>query len=78
MDGASNKSYVWRSSRRYIPLFLTKKREDDILSNALWTQYTILVVSIAIPLLGLGSIDTFFKMLTDLSSLAVVITCSYI
>lgn len=26
----------------------------------------------------LGSIDTFFKMLTDLSYLAVVITCSYI
>lgn len=55
------------------PLFLTKKREDGILANALWTQCAVLVVLIAIPLLGLGSIDAFFKMLTDLSSLAVVI-----
>lgn len=55
------------------PSFLTKKRADGTLSNALWTQCAILVVLIAVPLLGLNSIDDFFKLLTDLSSLTVVI-----
>lgn len=55
------------------PKFLTEKRKDGTLVNALWTQCVILVVLIAIPLLGLNSIDAFFKLLTDLSSLTVVI-----
>lgn len=55
------------------PKFLTVKREDGTLVNALWTQCLILVVLIAIPLFGLNSIDNFFKLLTDLSALTVVI-----
>ena len=55
------------------PKFLTKKREDGTLVNALWTQCAILVVLIAIPIFGLDSIDNFFKLLTDLSALTVVI-----
>ncbi|WP_434799170.1 amino acid permease [Terrisporobacter vanillatitrophus] len=55
------------------PEFLVKKREDGTLVNALWTQCAILVVLIAIPLFGLKSIDAFFKLLTDLSALTVVI-----
>ena len=55
------------------PSFLTKKRKDGTLVNALWTQCAILVVLISIPLLGIGSINDFFKLLTDLSSLAVVV-----
>ncbi|WP_024613718.1 amino acid permease [Clostridium sp. Ade.TY] len=55
------------------PEFLTKKRKDGTLVNALWTQCAILVVLIAIPLVGIGSVNDFFKLLTDLSSLAVVV-----
>ncbi|MGG5461390.1 amino acid permease [Clostridium sp. B9] len=55
------------------PSYLTKKRKDGTLVNALWTQCAILVVLISIPLLGIGSVNDFFKLLTDLSSLAVVI-----
>lgn len=55
------------------PKFLTVKREDGTLVNALWTQCLILVVLTAIPLFGLNSIDNFFKLLTDLSALTVVI-----
>lgn len=55
------------------PKFLTVKREDGTLVNALWTQCLILVVLIAIPLFGLNSIDNFFKLLADLSALTVVI-----
>ncbi|WP_040193811.1 amino acid permease [Clostridium culturomicium] len=55
------------------PKFLTVKREDGTLVNALWTQCLILVVLTAIPLFGLNSIDNFFELLTDLSALTVVI-----
>ena len=55
------------------PKFLLKKREDGTLVNALWTQCVILVALMAIPLLGIGSVDDLFKLLTDMSSLAVVI-----
>lgn len=55
------------------PKFLTVKREDGTLVNALWTQCLILVALTAIPLFGLNSIDNFFKLLTDLSALTVVI-----
>lgn len=55
------------------PKFLTKKRKDGTLVNALWTQCAILVFLMIIPLLGIGSVDDFFKLLTDMSSLAVII-----
>lgn len=55
------------------PSILTKKREDGTLVNALWTQCIMLVILISIPLFGIGSVNDFFKLLTDLSSLAVVI-----
>ncbi len=55
------------------PSILTKKREDGTLVNALWTQCIILVILISIPLFGIGSVNDFFKLLTDLSSLAVVV-----
>lgn len=55
------------------PKFLLKKREDGTLVNALWTQCAILVFLMVIPLLGIGSVDDFFKLLTDMSSLAVIV-----
>lgn len=55
------------------PRFLTVKREDGTLVNALWTQCIVLVFLIAIPIFGMDSIDNFFKLLADLSALTVVI-----
>jgi amino acid transporter len=55
------------------PEFLTRTDTRGNLTNALWTQAGIVVVLIAIPLVGLNSIDSFFRLLTDLSSLSLVI-----
>ncbi len=55
------------------PRFLTQKNNSDMLTNALWTQCAIVVVLIAVPLSGLNSIDAFFRLITDLSSLSLVI-----
>ena len=55
------------------PKFLTKKDNEGSLTNALWTQCLVVVILIAIPLLGLESIDKFFRLITDLSSLSLVI-----
>lgn len=55
------------------PKFLTKQREDGTMVNALWTQCGILLVLIVVPLVGLHSIDSFFKLLQNLSSLSLVI-----
>ncbi len=55
------------------PKFLTKKREDGTLVNALWVQCGILSVLIVVPLIGLNSIDAFFNMLTTLSGLCLAI-----
>ena len=55
------------------PKFLTKKAEDGTLKNALWTQCGIVLVLIIVPLVGIGSIDSFFKLLTDLSALSLII-----
>lgn len=55
------------------PTFLTKKKEDGTLTNALWTQCVVVLVLITVPLVGLNSIDSFFKLLFDLSSLALVV-----
>jgi len=55
------------------PEFLTRTDKQGNFANALWTQAGIVVVLIAIPLVGLNSIDSFFRLLTDLSSLSLVI-----
>lgn len=55
------------------PRFLTKKEEDGTLKNALWTQCGVVLVLITVPLVGLNSIDAFFKLLTNLSSLSLII-----
>lgn len=55
------------------PIFLTKKNEEGILTNALWIQCALVIIMIAVPLLGLKSIDGFFRLLTDLSSLSLVV-----
>lgn len=55
------------------PGFLTEKREDGTLVNALWIQCGILLVLIVVPLVGLHSIDKFFNLLTTLSSLSLAI-----
>ncbi|MCF7823886.1 MAG: amino acid permease [Candidatus Marinimicrobia bacterium] len=58
---------------RTFPKFLTSRDENDSFSNALWTQSGVVIILIIIPLLGLASIDGFFRLLTDLSSLSLVI-----
>ena len=55
------------------PKFLTKKREDGTLVNALWVQCVILLVLIIVPLAGLNNIDKFFNLLTTLSALSLAI-----
>ncbi|MCB2290884.1 amino acid permease [Clostridium sp. CS001] len=55
------------------PEFLTKKSEDGTLKNALWTQCVIVIVLVVVPLVGLNSIDAFFKLLTDLSALSLIL-----
>ncbi|MCJ7691100.1 MAG: amino acid permease, partial [Clostridiaceae bacterium] len=55
------------------PKFLTKKRKDGTLVNALWFQCGVLLVLIIVPLAGLDSIDEFFNLLTTLSALSLAI-----
>jgi amino acid transporter len=55
------------------PKFLTRQREDGTMVNALWTQCAVLIVLIVIPLVGLNSIDSFFTLLQNLSSLSLAI-----
>lgn len=55
------------------PKFITKKREDGTMVNALWIQCAVLIVLIAVPLVGLKGINDFFVLLTNLSSLSLVI-----
>lgn len=55
------------------PKFLTIRDESDSFFNALWTQAGVVSILIAIPLLGLSSIDAFFRLLTDLSALSLAI-----
>ena len=55
------------------PEFLRRTDKQGNFLNALWVQAGIVVVLIAIPLIGLNSIDSFFRLLTDLSSLSLVI-----
>ncbi|WP_320047676.1 amino acid permease [uncultured Ilyobacter sp.] len=55
------------------PKLLTKTDEKGSLINALWIQALVVIILIAIPLLGLESIDGFFKLITDLSALSLVL-----
>jgi amino acid transporter len=55
------------------PEFLTRTDAQGNFTNALWTQAGVVVVLIAIPLIGLNSIDTFFRLVTDLSALSLII-----
>lgn len=55
------------------PRFLTAKSEDGTLKNALWVQCAIVIILILVPLLGIESIDAFFKLLYDLSALSLVV-----
>lgn len=54
------------------PKVLTKQEEDGTLKNALWIQCAVVVVLIIVPLFGMGGLDAFFNMLTDLSALSSV------
>ena len=55
------------------PEFLTRVNSQGNFTNALWTQAGIVIVLIAIPLIGIESIDSFFRLATNLSSLSLVI-----
>jgi len=55
------------------PEILTRKNTDGGLSHALWIQAGVVIVLIAIPLIGLESIDAFFRLITDLTALSLVI-----
>lgn len=54
------------------PKTLTKKEKDGTMKNALWIQCGIVILLIIVPLFGLGGIDSFFNLLTDLSALSSV------
>lgn len=55
------------------PKFLTKKNEEGTLKNALWTQCIVVIIMIVVPVIGLNSIESFFELLTNLSSLSLVL-----
>lgn len=55
------------------PRFLTRTDKQGNFSNALWTQAGIVIVLIAIPMIGLDSIDSFFRLVTNLTTLSGVI-----
>lgn len=54
------------------PKVLTKQEEDGTLKNALWIQCAVVIILIIVPLFGMGGINDFFVMLTDLSALSSV------
>lgn len=58
---------------RTFPKFLTQADGKGSLTNALWAQCAVVVLLIAVPMLGIGSVEDFFRLLTDLSSLSVVV-----
>ena len=59
--------------RGTFPEYLTRKDADGGLTHALWIQAGVVIVLIAIPLIGLESIDSFFRLVTDLTALSLVI-----
>ena len=54
------------------PKIFTKQEPDGTLKNALWIQCAVVLVLIAIPLLGMDSLDSFFNTVVNLSALSVV------
>jgi amino acid transporter len=55
------------------PRFLTKKDGNGTLKNALWTQCLVLIVLIAVPLIGLSGVESFFVLVTNMTALSLVI-----
>jgi len=55
------------------PEILTQKNAEGGLTHALWIQAGVVIILIAIPLIGLKSIDSFFRLITDLTALSLVI-----
>lgn len=55
------------------PDFLVKKDRKGNLANALWVQCLIVCVLIAVPALGLNSLNSFFELVTNMSSLSLMI-----
>ena len=55
------------------PSFLTKKNEAGTLKNALWVQCGVLIVLIAVPLVGLSGVESFFVLVTNMTALSLVI-----
>jgi amino acid transporter len=55
------------------PRFLTSKDKNGTLKSALWTQALVLLVLIAIPLIGIGGVESFFVLVTDMTALSLVI-----
>lgn len=55
------------------PKTLTKKSEDGTLKNALWIQCIIVIIMIILPSLGSESIDKYFTLITNLSSLSLIL-----
>ena len=55
------------------PEILTKKDAEGGMTHALWIQAGVVSILIAIPLIGLESIDSFFRLITDLTALSLVI-----
>ena len=54
------------------PKVFTKQEPDGTLKNALWIQCAVVLVLIAIPLLGMESLDAFFNTVVNLSALSMV------
>jgi len=55
------------------PRFLTIKDKNGTLKNALWLQAAVLLVLIAIPLIGIGGVESFFVLVTNMTALSLVI-----
>lgn len=55
------------------PEILTRRDAHGGFTQALWIQAGVVCVLIAIPLIGLESIDAFFRLVTDLTALSLVI-----
>ena len=55
------------------PRFLTSKDKNGTLKNALWLQAAVLLVLIAIPLIGIGGVESFFVLVTNMTALSLVI-----
>ena len=55
------------------PEILTRQDQKGGFTQALWIQAAVVIVLIAIPLIGLESIDAFFRLVTDLTALSLVI-----